>query len=248
MLDYRQPSSFVAVTLYPEGPQLVYSMLLISRLVTLVGLLAFVNSFPDARAQQEFPPPQGKGRLVLLGSGMSGPSHYTTVAREIAQLGYDVVLFDGNAMENTHGQGVKAAIEQAPGMPHALPGKMALVGFSLGGGELLFYGTQSADQVAVAIVWYPATTFIQNVPGFVSRLGVPVVMFAGEKDTYRNCCLVAKAHILADAAKAQGLPFELIVYPKTDHDFVKGSSHYNAEAYSDAFQRTADRLKQYLGN
>jgi len=199
-------------------------------------------------AQQEFPPPQGKGRVVVVASGLSGMPHYTTVSREIAALGYDVVLFDGSAMEHTHGEAVKAAITQALQMPHALPGKVAVVGFSAGGGESLYYATQWPDQVAGVVVWYPATTFIRDVPGFASRLKVPVLMFAGEKDTYRNCCLVETARALAAAASAANQPFELVTYPKTDHDFVKDGAHYNAASYADAFQRTAAKLKEYLPN
>jgi len=223
-------------------------MTVFSRFAPVIGLVACITATPVAYAQQEFPPPQGKARVVVVASGMSGPEHYATVAREIAQLGYDVVLFDGNAMEGTHGDGVKTAIQQAQQMPHALPGKVALVGFSLGGGLSLYYGTQWPDLVAGAVVWYPATTFIKDVPGFVSRLKVPVLMFAGEKDTYRGCCLVATARTLAEAAKGSSQPFELITYPKTDHDFVKGGSHYNSDSYSDALQRTAAKLKEYLGN
>jgi len=76
--------------------------------------------------------------------------------------------FDGNPMEGTHGDGLKTAIQQAQQMPHALPGKVAVVGFSLGGGLSLYYGTQWPDLVAGAVVWYPATTFIKDVPGFVA--------------------------------------------------------------------------------
>lgn len=54
--------------------------------------------------------------------------------------------------------------------------------------------------------------------------------------------------MLDDAAKGGSFPFELITYPNTEHDFVKGGSHYKAESYSDAFQRTTARLKEYLGN
>jgi len=223
-------------------------MIAFSRSAVAIGMLAAFTAGPGAHAQQEFPPPQGKGRVVVVVSGMSGPAHYATVTREIAQLGYDAVLFDGNAIEGTHGDGLKTAIQQAQKMPHALPGKVAVLGFSLGGGLSLYYGTQWPDLVAGAVVWYPATTFIKDVPGFVRRLRVPVLMFAGEKDTYRGCCLVATARNLAEAAKASGQPFELITYPKTEHDFVKGGSHYNSDSYSDALQRTASKLKEYLGN
>jgi dienelactone hydrolase len=222
-------------------------MIIFSRFVLSMSIL-FCITAATAYAAQEFPPPQGKGRVVVLASGMSGPAHYSTVARDIAKLGYDVVLFDGNAMKGTHGDGVKEAIDQAQQMPHGLPGKVALVGFSLGGGMSLYYGTQWPDQVSGVVVWYPATTFIKDVPGFVGRLKVPVLMFAGEDDTYRNCCTVDKAHVLADAAKASGLPFELVTYPGTDHDFVKGGKNYNSQSYSDALSRTAAKLKEYLGN
>ena len=211
-------------------------------------LLAATLLASSALAQKEFPPPQGKGRIVLVASGMSGPDHYETVSKEIAALGYDVVLFDGNAMENTNGEGLRTAVAQAQQAPHGLPGKVAVVGFSLGGGMALYYGVQWPENVAGVVVWYPATSFIKNVPGWVTKVKVPVLMFAGEKDTFRDgCCTVAKAHILEDAAKAGGLPFELITYPKTDHDFVKDGAHYRAESYSDALQRTSTKLKELLG-
>jgi hypothetical protein len=40
------------------------------------ALLAALLATQSAIAQKEFPPPQGKGRIVLVASGMSGPSHY----------------------------------------------------------------------------------------------------------------------------------------------------------------------------
>lgn len=217
------------------------------RAAALVAILAFLASMTEA--QQEFPPAQGKGRVVVMASGMSGPEHYTEVAAEIAKLGYDVVLFDGNAEENTHGHGVERDIHTAQTMPHALPGKVALVGFSLGGGEMLYWGTQSSDQVAGAVLWYPANAFIRDIPGFANRLAVPVVVFAGGKDKYRNgCCTAEKDSALEQASKSAGKSFDLTVYPDADHDFVKGGNHYRAQAYDDAMQRTAAALKIYLAN
>jgi hypothetical protein len=80
-------------------------------------------------AQTEFPPPAGKGRLVGVASGMSGPEHYVPVSRAIAALGYDVVLFDGNQIAGTKGEGLKSAIAEAEQMPHALPGNRRLLAF-----------------------------------------------------------------------------------------------------------------------
>jgi dienelactone hydrolase len=218
------------------------------RLVAALGALACLCAAYAASAQQEFPPPQGKAPLVVMASGMSGPEHYTTVARDIARMGFDVMLFDGNSMEGTQGAGVQAAIVQAQAQAqHALPGKVALVGFSLGGGMDLFYGSRLSDLAVGAVVWYPATTFIKNVPHFVDILQMPVLMFAGESDTFRGCCLIDHARELAAAATAGGKPFELVTYPNTDHDFVKDGAHYNPSAYADALQRTGARLKRYFG-
>lgn len=224
-------------------------MNVVSRLALGIGILICLTATAPVRAQQEFPPPQGSGRLVVLASGMSGPKQYAEVAADIAKLGYDVVLFDGNAEENTQGKGVKRDIDKARTMPHALPGKAALVGFSLGGGMDLYYGTQLADDVAGVVVWFPANSFIKDVPGFANRLQVPLVVFAGGKDHFRdNCCTADKDTTLQQAAKSAGKSFELTVYPDANHDFSKGGNNYNPKDYTDALQHTADALKTFLGS
>jgi dienelactone hydrolase len=221
----------------------------IFRRVAAIAATAFLFTVPAIRAQQEFPPPQGMGRLVVVASGLSGPGQYKEVSADIAKLGYDVVLFDGNGEEHTEGKGVKRDIDKARTMLHALPGKVALVGFSLGGGMDLYYGTQLADDVAGIVVWFPANAFIKDVPGFVNRLQVPLVVFAGGKDHFRdNCCTADKDSTLQQAAKSAGKPFDLTVYPDANHDFSKGGNNYNAKDYADALQHTADALKMYLGN
>lgn len=224
-------------------------MNLFIRTVAFIGALFFVAGLPAAHAQQEFSPPKGKGRVVVLFSGIAGPSQCVDVASDIAKLGYDVVMFDGNSMKGTHGKAVKAAIQQALSMPNALPGKVALVGFSSGGGAVLYYGTRWPDQVAGVVVWYPANSFIRNVPRFINRLQVPVVAFAGGQDNFlHGCCTAANDTALQTAAKAAGKPFDLTVYPDANHDFAKGGSNYNSKDYNDALQRTADALKMYLAN
>lgn len=216
--------------------------------LALLLFLAITMLAGTARSQEEYPPPQDKGRLVVVASGAMGIAAYRDMAKQIAQLGYDAVLFDGNAMEGTQGAGLKTAIGQALHMPHALPGKLALVGFSLGGGMELFYGTTRPDVIAGAVLWYPATNFIHDDAGWASRLQVPVLMFAGENDTYRNCCLIDNARKLAAAASAAGKPFDLVTYPNTQHDFIPGSGAYNPAAFSDAMKRMAERLKLYFGS
>jgi dienelactone hydrolase len=219
----------------------------------LVAMLLAVLVPHVAIAQEEIPPPSGKGRVVVVLSGATGSGNYRPISKRIAALGYDVVLFDSNAIiKGRQGRplsdAVSAAIEQARKMPQALPGKVALVGFSLGGGMALGYGpTSLSDQVAVVAAWYPMTSEFKDIPGFASRIKVPVVMFAGTADEYKFCCMIAKAQEIASAAKAASAPFELTTYPGIRHGFTIEGVDYNAGATDDAFARTAAALKRYLG-
>lgn len=218
-------------------------------MATLCAAGALASAGAAAAAGREFPPPDGgKAPVVVIASGMSGPDHYAPVAKAIAALGYDVVLFDGNPMEGTHGQGLLDAIAQAKTAPHGLPGKVALVGFSLGGAIVLYYGVQHPELASGVVVWYPATAVIHSPADYAGKIQTPVVMFAGGADTYRDgCCLASKATELAAAATAAGKSFDLTIYPGAEHDFVVGGSHYDARAYQDALGKTAAALKRYFG-
>lgn len=212
----------------------------------MVAMLLALSASHGAAAQEEFPPPQGKGRVVVVASGATGLTAYRDVARRIAALGYDVVAFDSNAWKSTQGAGLRDAIAQAERMPHALPGKVGLVGFSLGGGYVLGYGTAWSDQVAVVAAWYPSTSAFNDVAGWAGRVRVPTVMFAGEEDIYNRCCLIDKARAIGKAAQAAGAPFELTTYPNTPHGFVIGGASYKPQAYGDAFARTEAALKRNM--
>jgi dienelactone hydrolase len=213
------------------------------RLIQLAAsLLAMVLFAPCALAQQEIAPPQGKGHVVVFVSGIAGPKHDKALSEAIAALGYDVYVCDGRQIAKSPGS-LRAAIQAAQQSPHALPGKVALVGVSLGGGFALALGSEWPDVVAVDIVWYPATGFASRLAGFARRMSVPVLMFAGESDHFENCCLIETARAIAASAKANNAPFELVTYPGADHDFIKGGRNYNPGAYEDALNRTTAKLK-----
>lgn len=211
----------------------------------VLGLIIFGAAIRPACAQQEFSPPQGKGRVVVVVSGHDGAAAYRGFAAQIAQLGYDAVLFDANNLAANESAALRTAIEHAQQMPHAITGKVGLVGLSQGGGQVLIYGSQMSDAAAVVVAWYPATRSIANAADFAAKLQVPVLMLAGEADMQRGCCLIETARALATAAA--GRPFELVTYPNTQHGFIYGGGHYNPGAYADAMQRTAAKLAQYLG-
>src|ERR1700683_3961674 len=163
----------------------------------LAAMLGFTNMAAHA---QEFTPPGGKGRVIVAVSGSMGAKAYEGPARKLASFGYDVILLDGNNMVGDHGVGLKAAIEKAPQSPTALPGKVVVGGFSLGGGQVLGYAPQWSDQVAVVVVMYPLTSVYKDISATVGRIKVPVLMFAGEKDTFKDCCLIETARAIAAAA------------------------------------------------
>ena len=198
-----------------------------------------------AQAQTEYLPPSGKGPVIVVFSGQSGPAHYDSSAKKIAGLGYDVTLLDGNAMRG-RGTALKAAIQKAQSSTHALPGKVAVVGFSLGGGVALAFASRWPDLVATVVAWYPATKFIRDVQSFAGGITVPVLMFVGEQDHSGNCCLADTAKALASAASAAGTPLEVITYPGADHAFNFPGRTYDAQATSDSWQRATARLAQSL--
>ena len=89
----------------------------------IFGLIIFAAAITPVQAQQEFPAPQGKGRVVVVVSGHDGAAAYTGFAAQIAQLGYDAVLFDANNIAGNESAALRAAIQQAQQMPHAIPDK-----------------------------------------------------------------------------------------------------------------------------
>lgn len=69
----------------------------------LVGWIFFSAATAPAQTQTEFPPPQGKGRVVVVVSGHAGAARYENVTGQIARLGYVTVLFDANDIKGRSG-------------------------------------------------------------------------------------------------------------------------------------------------
>jgi dienelactone hydrolase len=221
-------------------------MKLVSAWIAATAALAVATV---AQAQQEFTPASGKGPPVVAVSGALGAKDYEGAAQKLASMGYDVFLLDGNAMVGDRGAGLRAGIQAAQHSLHALPGKVGAVGFSLGGGQVLGYAPAWDDQVAVVVVMYPLTRVFRDLSATVMRIKVPVLMFAGEDDHFRdNCCTVDRARQMAAIAKQNQIPLELVTYPGVGHDFVVESARgYNAQAAADAWSRTQAELRKYLG-
>ena len=197
------------------------------------------------------PPPSGKGRVVMMISGIDGTSSYQDYAEKIAKLGYYTVLINGREImseDKRVGERPQNAIAKAQSSPSALPGKIAVIGFSLGGGAALAYAERQADMVATVIAYYPFTAFIEKVTNmrtFVGNFRIPLLVFAGAKDTYRNCCLLTTLKSMETTAQELNKPMELIIYPKAEHNFIKGGT-FRADDADDAWRHTTDTLLKYL--
>jgi dienelactone hydrolase len=204
-------------------------------------------------SQKEYEPPKGKGRVVVVVSGQTGPGNYAYVAKDFAEQGYYAVLVDGNDfwIKGDGGEALlKGVITRSQQSPHALPGKVAVVGFSLGGASTLTYTTRMPELVSAVVVCYPGTQHITNPDNFVSKITVPTLMLAGGRDTYHNCCRIEMARKLADAAKkSEGkVMLEVFEYPNAEHGFtIKSSKAWLPTDAADAFRRTLSHLRQYSG-
>ncbi len=195
-----------------------------------------------------FAPSAAKGQVVIVISGQSGPTRYRGYSSELARQGYLAMLIDGNDVLKPDGSGgdyLKATIMRAQQSPNALPGKVEVVGFSLGGGGALSYATRLPELVSAVVAYYPATSSIKNMQDFVAEFKVPILVLAGGEDDYRNCCLAGTARSMDAAARELKLPFDLVVYPNANHGFNIAGHSFRAADAADAWQRTLAMLRQY---
>ena len=224
--------------------------------IVAISLLVFLSRAyaEDALpSQKAFEPPNGKGRVVVVISGQTGPDNYAYYAKDLAEKGYYAVLVDGNNFWIKGGGGealLRGVITRAQQSPHAVPGKAAVIGFSLGGASSLTYAARMPELVSAVVVSYPDTRYITNADYFVSKIKVPTLVFAGGRDTYKDCCLIETARKLAAAAKAPGGKpiLEVVEYPNAEHGWtIKSIRAYNGEITAEGLKRTLDFLHQNSG-
>ena len=240
----------------------VASMLLIGWMFAFFAASAFAASGVSSEAGSEgiaqtaYSPDNGPGPVIIVISGQTGPASYQSYAADLARFGYYSVLISGKDILNPELTGpanLKKTIERALQSPSAVKGKVAVIGFSLGGGGTLYNAANMPDVVSMVVAYYPYTkTWANKIDSLVSHFKVPVLVLAAQRDRYKECCVIETAQAMETAAKAKGVHFELVVYPEANHGFnlKTGASGEPMGAYRgdddrDAWRRTVDMLKLY---
>jgi dienelactone hydrolase len=216
-------------------------------LIVLLGAPRAVLADPPS-ASEVFASPS-PGPVVVMISGASGLAPYRGMAQALQQRGYHVALIDGRDVLTRDKDGMavlKGHIAQARSAPLALQGKVAVVGFSQGGGGALLHASTLRDEVAAVVAFYPAISWSPNMPWLAQRMAVPVLILAGEQDRYNGCCLIEDMRTLDSAARRQGAPLSLVTYPEAEHGFNLPMGAYRRADADDAWSRMLQFLADAL--
>ena len=119
--------------------------------------------------------------------------------------------------------------------------KVGVVGFCMGGALALYAATKNTN-IGACVVFYGIHP---NVKPDLPNLEAPVLGLYAEKDGFVTPAVV---HDLENQLKALGKQAEFKIYRGTDHAFFNDTRPevYNAEAATDAWQRTTEFLRQNL--
>ena len=118
-------------------------------------------------------------------------------------------------------------------------GKIALVGFSLGGAYALDMSVTLAEEIAAVV------TFYDSYPGLdYRRASAAYLCHFAEDDPFESAESVAE---MEQALQAAGRPVTFYTYPGTKHWFFEENRpEYDAEAARIAWERTIEFLHQRL--
>jgi dienelactone hydrolase len=215
----------------------------------LAGLLiAAPSGAAHAQNIEVFAPTSASGPGVLLISGVSGTALYRDFGRAVAQLGYTAVLVSGKDVSNEPGESsenLRKILASIRWDSRVKPGKIAVVGFSLGGGGALLHASSQSENFSAVVAYYPAVTRLPNISDTAKRVTVPTLILAGEKDKFNNCCLIESIREFEAAAKAGGL-VTIITYPEAGHAFNLAVPAFRSNDASDAWSRVKEFLLKYL--
>lgn len=215
----------------------------------LLLLLAICLFLASCAGPERYAPSSGRGPVILMLSGKTGPGLYREFARRLAAEGYTVLLRDGNDFPVNQTElcqsKIRAIIKDNVPSSAGLPGKTVVIGYSLGGAVALACAAAMQEEVAGVIAYYPATSMISDHDACVKRLKVPVMVLQGKEDRYFNCCMAEVISQISAKAVREGRDVQLFVYPHAGHGFNLGPMK-DKELDRDSWHKTLETLKKYL--
>ena len=231
-------------------------------LSALLGSAACLAQDALPPVSHEARPASGKGPLIVLFSGGDGYRSYVDEAGRFAKEGYVVVLIDSTLFFNyTESKGqttgtIKGLIERSLQKPEVQSKKAAVVGYSRGGHLALFYANRMPEQVSAVVAYYPETRLVTeaNVREVLSapRVEVPTLILTGAMDSYKNCCVIAKARLVHRTAALPDItvPVDLHEYPNAGHVFniPRYADNYRSGDADDAFWRSLSHIRKFAGD
>jgi carboxymethylenebutenolidase len=246
MADTSRQGGIMQGLRFPLGSRLLRVMTSVL-VVPILGVWAMAQVQAQELKGEVFPPTSGRGAIVVVVSGASGTPLYRDFSSKLAKLGYYTVLLEGRGVViDPPGAGnLRAAIAKSQSAPQAIPGKVALVGLSMGGAAVLLHGAPLKDQVSAVVAYYPAITlFAPDATALAAKLQAPVLLFAGAQDQ-QGCCMIETMRALAAAPKT--VPFELVVYPEAGHGFNLHAPQfvYRSQDADDAWSKAVAFLDRW---
>jgi dienelactone hydrolase len=205
-----------------------------------LAMLALVAATTAAHSADYFAPEGGVGPAVVLLSGASGTQAYRWYAMEVAKLGYTAVLVDGSDVCAASSSGcwkrdpdaaenLRKTIDKARADKRVAPGKVAVIGFSLGGGGALAHAARAPELVSGVVAYYPSISKIPELRQVAAQVATPTLILAGERDRHFKCCLIESMREFEAASRAAGSATEL--------GFNLDGSRYRADDAADAWER-----------
>jgi carboxymethylenebutenolidase len=137
---------------------------------------------------------------------------------------------------------LSAAVEYLSTQDSTTSEKIGVVGFCMGGALSLYTATKNSS-IGACVVFYGGHP---NVKPDLPNLHAPVLGLYAGKDGFVTPALVRE---LEQKLKDLGKQIEVVMYNDADHAFFNDARPevYNAEAATDAWQRTIEFLRKHLG-
>lgn len=224
----------------------LFSSLLAAAIATSLAAFAAPVSAQDI---QVIPAKEGPAPAVILISGVSGAALYQDYGKAVSELGYTAVLVGGKDISNQQGasaENFKKVLAALRTDSRVKPGKVSVIGFSLGGGGALLHAASQPDAVASVAAYYPAVTRLPSIKETAGKVAVPTLIPAGVRDRFNECCLIESIREFEAAALAARTQVSVVAYSEAEHGFnLKVPAHRASDA-ADAWARVQDLLAKTL--